>query len=281
MQRPLPSIEPEPSRGGQRLAVISGEPHHGVRSGERIAQQRADHLAERGQGLLDTGRIGPARMHRLEHHGRRIGPGRPHLIERDLRAFGDRVLPPEAMVITRPGRPVSVAVSANRSNSNEVNRNGPTTWLAIVISVPCGDSRRSEVSAPALCTSASSRGYCSSSWSAAARTESRSPMSAITACTESLPVEHRISPTTPSVLVAFRPTITTVAPHRAHWPAAARPSPEVPPVTTITRDARSYEPSSVQWNKRRRASNPSRVKLGAIGSSRAASSAAGRFIGAR
>ena len=40
-------------------------------------------------------------------------------------------IPPEDMVITRDG-----ADAARRSSSSVVNRNGPTTWLATVASVP-------------------------------------------------------------------------------------------------------------------------------------------------
>lgn len=64
-------------------------------------------------------------------------------------------------------------------------------------------------------------------------------MSAITAETSALPVASHSSAVTRSVFVGLRPTTTTVARSRASCSAAARPSPEVAPVTTITRPVRS------------------------------------------
>jgi hypothetical protein len=50
-------------------------------------------------------------------------------------------IPPDDIVITLPG-----PVARNRSSNSSVSRNGPTTWLATVRSMPANDTRRVEQS---------------------------------------------------------------------------------------------------------------------------------------
>ena len=78
---------------------------------------------------------------------------------------------------------------------------------------------------------------------------------------------------TSSVLVrssfdSSRPTSRTRAPIAAKWLTAARPSPEVGPVTSTVRPASDVRPRSSQPYRRRRTSKPTRLKLGRTSSSR-------------
>ena len=57
----------------------------------------------------------------------------------------------------RPTRPGPAGAARNSGTSRSVNRNGPTTWLATVCSMPCGETPYVASSAPAACTSASTR----------------------------------------------------------------------------------------------------------------------------
>ena len=58
---------------------------------------------------------------------------------------GSVYIPPEDTVITR-----GLSEHSNKANIKLVNKNGPISWLATVISIPCGLVLRVLVTAPAL-----------------------------------------------------------------------------------------------------------------------------------
>ncbi|CAB4810750.1 unannotated protein [freshwater metagenome] len=163
-------------------------------------------------------------------------------------------------MITRDG-----ALERIRSSSNDVSRNGPSTWAATVDSCPSELSIRVGASAPALCTSASTRSWRASSSAAPRRISSGSDMSATTTSRVAFPVERAIASRASVVLPAERPQSTTDAPHRARVSAIENPRPEVAPVTTMVRPARLCRSTGRQCPRRERTSYPTRVKLVTMG----------------
>ena len=143
-------------------------------------------------------------------------------------------MPPDDIVITRPGEPCR-----SRSSSRPVNKNGPTTWPATVSSMPDGAARLVAVSEPALWIRVSSRACRRRTSAAAARTASKSAKSATTTSRLSLPVRATSWSRTRCVFVRSRPISTTVALQRANCSAAHRPIPDVAPVISTTRPVRS------------------------------------------
>ena len=175
-------------------------------------------------------------------------------------------MPPDDMVRTRAG-PFDRSVGRSRA----VSRNGPSTWEATVLSMPSAFSVRSALSAPALWMRVS-RSPCEAiTVSASAVTAARSPRSAYRGVWVA-PVGEGRAAQAASVLAGLRPTTSSVAPSPARRWAAARPRPDVAPVSRMVRPVRSKSSRSVQCSVRERTIAPMRVKLGAIGVSRTRSS---------
>ena len=132
--------------------------------------------------------------------------------------------------------------------------NGPTTWAANVDSKPCEFTRRCFDRDPALWINASSRDIRAIS-ELAARTCEGSAMSATTTSTDapwgnSSRSERRVR----SVRSRSRPTSTSEAPRDRNRRAVAKPSPEVAPVTAITRSDKESSPKVSQSVERERIS---------------------------
>ena len=123
------------------------------------------------------------------------------------------------------------ALSVSRGISRFVSRNGPSTFVASASSLPSAESARSGGSTPALLTSTSRRGSSAVKRAANARTSRRSLTSHRHARTSRLPVASTTAARARSPRSSLRASSRTRAPRRANPSAAARPSPEVAPVT--------------------------------------------------
>ncbi len=160
---------------------------------------------------------------------------------------GSVYMPPDATTITRDG-----ADASSRGRSARVNTNGDSTCVANVSSLPSPVTVCSWVSAPAFRTSTSRRSCLSAKREAKAAVSARDERSARSASTAE-PAAAEISRRTRSERAGSRPTMQTCPPSAAIASAAARPRPEVAPVTIATLPSRRSDDSGAQSKRRRRA----------------------------
>ena len=241
-QKPL---GPDGASGAASSQTAVSAPCAGSRSSGRASR------VKRGSASVEPARAHPSRVHREDGDRVRAPPlgellGDDHLEALRVRveARAVEILALELEVVRPQPRRVHAARgdeddpragTAARSSgaSKPVSSSGPSTWVAMVSSWPCGVWRRSSTSTPALWSDAAQVGPRLAKRGREARTASRSERShcQVSGRRRSGASRPRTRSAAASSRSRSRPTMCTRAPRAASPVPAASPMPPLAPVT--------------------------------------------------